>query len=105
MKENLFSANKENPIADRQSKEDAVQTLLGSDDVDVSKADDEELARILTGLGTITTENIDRAADEIIGVMRELKANNTDILEALQTHLHVHLAEAKEILVDAVLRG
>lgn len=104
MNENLFSANKDNPIADRQNKEEAIQALLGSEDVDVSKADDDEITRILTGLGTVTTENVDRVAGEIVSVMRELKAGRQDTLEALQTHLHLKLSEAKEVLAD-VLRG
>ena len=100
MKENLFSSNEDNAIADRESKEAAVQTMLGDEDIDVSKTDDEKLANLLSGLGNVTTENFDHAVSEILSVMKELKAGPRDIVEALQTHLGLHLNEAKEVMRD-----
>lgn len=103
LNENLFSANKDNAIVDRQSKEQAVKDMLGVDDIDISKVDDDELTQLINRLGSVTTESFDGDASEIITVMRELKASKADILEALQVHLKLKLNEAKIILRDYLL--
>jgi len=101
--EELFSAGDGDTIANRKSKEEAVKTLLGTEDVDVSKMKDEELDSFLQKLSTVTTESFDQRASEIISVMRELKASKVDIIKALQVHLGVNLREAREILRDYLI--
>ncbi len=101
--EELFSAGDKDTIANRKSKEEAAKTLLGTEDVDVSKMKDEELDSFLQKLSTVTTESFDRRASEIISVMRELKASKVDIIKALHVHLGVNLREASEILRDYLI--
>lgn len=99
VKEGLFSAN-EPDVAARDNKEQAVQALLGTEDVDVKKVPDEDLSSLIQGLGSITTESIDSQVAQIISVMREQKASRNDVIEALQVHIGFNLREAKEVLQE-----
>ena len=98
-REGLFSAA-EPDVATRDNKEQAVQALLGTEDVDVKKVPDDELTNLLQGLGSITVESIDSQIRELISVMREQKASRADVLEALQVHIGFNLREAKEVLQE-----
>ena len=99
VKEGFFSAV-EPDVVDRDNKEQAVQALLGSEDIDVKKVPDEKLSDLIQGLGSITTESIDSQVAQIISVMREQKASRNDVLEALQVHVGFNLREAKEVLQE-----
>ena len=99
VKEGLFGSE-EPDVADRDNKEQAVQALLGSEDIDVKKVPDEKLSSLIQGLGSITTESIDSQVSQIVSVMREQKASRNDVLEALQVHVGFNLREAKEVLQE-----
>ncbi len=104
VKEGLFGSE-EPDVADRDNKEQAVQALLGSEDIDVKKVPDEKLSSLIQGLGSITTESIDSQVAQIISVMREQHASRNDVLEALQVHVGFNLREAKEVLQEALQEG
>jgi len=99
-REGLFSSTDSTELIDRDNKEKAFQDLIGSEDVDVAKTDDEELTRLLVGLGSLTTENFHQKVSEMLLVMKELNASKADMLEALQIHAGLHLDEAKEVFQD-----
>ena len=100
VKESILSPNDRDV---RDTKELATQTLLygedGVDEIDLDSVDDETLDQLLQRL-TITEENVDRTACEIISVMRETNASENEILEALTVHMNLHLNEAKELYED-----
>jgi hypothetical protein len=77
VKEGLFGSE-EPDVADRDNKEQAVQALLGSEDV----------------------ESIDSQVAQIVSVMREQHASRNDVLEALQVHVGFNLREAREVLQE-----
>lgn len=104
VKEGLFGGE-EPDVADRDNKEQAVQALLGSEDVDVKKVPDEKLSDLIQGLGSITTESIDSQVAQIVSVMREQHASRNDVLEALQVHVGFNLREAKEVLQEYLREG
>lgn len=99
VKEGLFGGE-EPDVADRDNKEQAVQALLGSEDVDVKKVPDEKLNGLIQGLGSITTESIDSQVSQIVSVMREQHASRNDVLEALRVHVGFNLREAREVLQE-----
>ena len=99
VKEGLFGGE-EPDVADRDNKEQAVQALLGSEDVDVKKVPDEKLTGLIQGLGSITAESIDSQVSQIVSVMREQHASRNDVLEALRVHVGFNLREAKEVLQE-----
>lgn len=99
VKEGLFGGE-EPDVADRDNKEQAVQALLGSEDIDVKKVPDEKLSGLIQGLGSITAESIDSQVSQIVSVMREQHASRNDMLEALRVHVGFNLREAKEVLQE-----
>jgi hypothetical protein len=100
VRESILSSNDRDV---RDSKELAAQALLygedGVDEIDLDSVDEETLDQLLQRL-TITEENVDRTACEIISVMRETNASENEILEALAVHMNLHLNEAKELYED-----
>jgi len=96
----LFSMGKESPLGDRLSKEQATQTLLGDEDIDVTKVDDDKLNSLISNLATVTVESFEATVSELIGVMREMNSSDADIKEALKEYLHVHASEAQEIFQE-----
>lgn len=92
IQEMIFGANDE----DREPRENAIQALLGSEDIDVSALDDEELEQLLQSLA-VTEESVDRTACEIISVLRENSSSDDEIIEALAVNMGLHLHEAREI--------
>lgn len=99
-REGLFNADMNSKLVDRDNKEQAFQDLIGNEDIDVSKTDDDELSRMLVGLGTLTAENFHSKVSELLSVMKEMNATPADMIEALQNHLGLHLDEAKEVYRD-----
>lgn len=104
VREGLFGGE-EPDVADRDNKEQAVQALLGSEDVDVKKVPDEKLTGLIQGLGSITAESIDSQVSQIVSVMREQRASRNDVLEALRVHVGFNLREAKEVLQEYLQEG
>lgn len=86
-------------LGGREGKEKAAQALIGSEDVDVTKVDDEELNGLIQKLGNVS-EGKEVQIPELIAVLKEMKASPRDMLEALQVHCNVHLSEAREIFRD-----
>jgi hypothetical protein len=88
----------------REGQEDAVKSLLGSEDIDVSGMSNEELQALLAkqtySIGSLMGES--SSPEEIIEVMKEAGAKENDILEALHIHAGLHLHEAKEIYRDII---
>ena len=103
MDEAIGSALGDSGEADRETKENALKQLLGNEDLNVQDLTDEALDIIvqrLTGVG-----EIDESINTVVSVMRELKASDEDIIEALSVNLEMHLSEAKEIYQDFKLQG
>jgi len=98
--EALFGAA-EPDIANRESKEQAAQDLLGSENIEVNKTSDEELDNLVNGVMQLTTENVDQAVSDLINVMREMSSSDDEIVEALSVHLGFKLSEAKEVYREA----
>jgi|LSQX01.2.fsa_nt_gb predicted HAD superfamily phosphohydrolase len=87
----------------RETKEEVLRQILGTEDLDVQDLDEEALDLImqrLTGIGTI-----EESTKTIISVMKDLKADENNIVEALVVNLGVHLSEAKEMYEDHKLYG
>ena len=88
---------------DRETKENALKQLLGNEDLNVQDLTDEALDIIMRRLTGI--DEIEESVDTLVSVMRELKASEEDIVEALSVNLEMHLSEAKEIYQDFKLKG
>jgi hypothetical protein len=88
-------------IDPQETKEEVLRQLLGEDDIpDLDEETMDLLIQRLTGIDTI-----EESARTIISVLRDLKADEKNILEALTVNLGVHLSEAKEMYEDHKLYG
>jgi hypothetical protein len=93
------------PIASgdsREAKEIALKQLLGNEELNVEDLTDESLdviMRRLTGM-----DEIEESVSTVISVMRDLKATDHDIVEALAVNLGMHLEEAEDVLHDYQLQ-
>lgn len=97
-----LSPSIENNADNRDTKEKALQQLLGNENLDIKGLDDDTLNVLLQRLTGV--KNIEESAESIISVMKMLKASENDIVEALSVHLRMHMNEAKEVYQDYKLQ-
>ena len=84
---------------ERENEEEAVETLLGVEDTNVEDMSDEELSIFLNGL--VDLNNIEESIKETITVMKDLKADSKNIIEAIAANYKMKLKEAREVYLDS----
>lgn len=77
---------------DRETLNAALSNLLGSENIDVSKLEDEEAATIFTNTLIKTQQQ-----EGIVDVLRTLGGSVQDLTEALHVHSGLSLRESRDV--------